>query len=82
MGADKIGSRGVSLPGLARCTNHSFDFPEGEGEAVLLIDRVPAVLAIRDEHNSDNLFELDNASQAFGYTVYAKNSFLNLLERV
>ena len=82
MGADKIGSRGVSLPGLARFTNHTFDFPDGEGDAVLLIDRVPAVLAIRDEHNSDNLFELDNASQAFDYTVYAKNSFLNLLERV
>ena len=82
MGANKAGSRAVALPGLARFTNHTFDFPDGEGDAVLLIDRVPAVLAMRDEHNSSNLFELDNASSVFGYTVYAKNAFLNLLERI
>ena len=82
MGADKRGARTVSLPGMVRFTNHSFDFPDGEGDAVLLIDRVPTVLAVRDEHNSNNLFELDNASSVFGYTVYAKNAFLNLLERI
>ena len=82
MGANQVGSRAVSLPGMVRYTTHAFDFPDGEGDAVLLIDRVPTVLAFRDEHNSNALFELDNASSVFGYTVYAKNAFLKLLERL
>ena len=80
MGADSAGSRAVGLPGASWFSNHSFDFPEGEGARILLIDTPPAVLAVRSESNS-NLFELDNASEIFGYTVFAKNSFVNLLER-
>ena len=80
MGADKAQSRGVSLPGAAWFTNHSFDFPEGEGQRVLLIDHSPVILAVRSELDN-NLFELDNASSVFGYTVYSKNAFLRLLER-
>ena len=82
MGTNTSGVRAVSVPGVAKYVNHSFDFPEGEGQAILLIDHVPTVLAMRDEHDSRNLLELDNASMVFGYTVYAKNAFLNLLERL
>ena len=80
MGANHAGVRTVSVPGAARYTSHSFDFPEGEGQRILLIDRTPTILAVRSEGNH-NLFELDNASKVFGYTVYGKNSFLNVLER-
>lgn len=80
MGADSAGSRAVGLPGASWFSNHSFDFPEGEGARILLIDTPPVVLAVRNESNS-NLFELDNASEIFGYTVFTKNSFVNLLER-
>ena len=80
MGADKAQSRKVSLPGAAWFTNHTFDFPEGEGSPILLIDHTPATLAVRSELDND-LFELDNASSIFGYTVYSKNAFLRLLER-
>ena len=81
MGADNARVRTVSLPGMTRFTNHTFDFPEGEGERILLIDRSPTVLAVRNVTGSD-LFELDNASQVFGYTVYVKNAFINLLTRM
>ena len=80
MGADKAGVRAVSVPGMSWFTNHSFTFPEGEGERVLLIDSPPTILAVRDEGHS-GLFELDNASRVFGYTVYGKNAFLNVMER-
>ena len=80
MGANKAESRGISLPGAAWFVNRTFDFPEGEGERILLVDPTPTVLAVRHE-SGQSLFELDNASQVFGYTVYGKNSFLNVLER-
>ena len=81
MGANKAGVRTVAIPGMSWFTNHSFDFPEGEGKRILLIDPTPTVLAIRGERGGE-LFELDNASEIYGYTVYGKNSFLNLLERM
>lgn len=81
MGADQAQSRRVSLPGAAWFTNHSFDFPEGEGQPILLIDHTPVTLAVRSELDNE-LFQLDNASSVFGYTVYGKNAFLRLLERL
>ena len=85
MGADKALVRTVSLPGMTRFTNHTFDFPEdhpeGSGKHILLVDPTPTVLAVRNM-GRDELYELDNASEVFGYTVYGKNSFVNLLERM
>lgn len=80
MGAVNAGNNVVSMPGVVRLTNHSFEFPEGEGERVLLIDPPPIILAIRNESNH-NLIEIDNGSQIYGYSVYGKNAFVNMLER-
>lgn len=73
-------ARIVSVPAGSWYTNHGFEFPAGDGERILLIDPTPHVLAIHG-HRDDELIEQDNASQLFGYTVYGKNSFLNMLER-
>ena len=80
MGAVNAGNQTVPMPGFAKLKSHSFDFPEGEGERVLLIDPPPIILAIRNENNH-NLIEIDNASKVYGYSVYGKNAFINMLER-
>lgn len=74
------GAQFVSVPAGAWYTNHGFRFPEGEGERILLIDPTPRVLALHGRR-ADELITLDNASKVFDYTVYGKNSFLNMLER-
>ena len=70
----------VSMPVASFYSNHSFDFPEGEGKRILLVDPAPRILCMYG-HREGELITLDNASEIFGYTVYGKNSFLNLLER-
>ena len=80
MGAASGGSNIISVPGASWFTSHTFDFPEGDGEKILLIDPTPHILAIRGFREGE-LMELDNASKVFGYTVYGKNSFVNMLER-
>lgn len=70
----------VSMPLASFCTNHSFDFPEGEGNRILLMDPAPRVLCMYGFREGE-LITLDNGSEVFGYTVYGKNSFVNLLER-
>ena len=70
----------VSMPLASFCTNHSFDFPEGEGKRILLVDPAPRVLCMYGFREGE-LITLDNGSEIFGYTVYGKNSFVNLLER-
>lgn len=70
----------VSMPIASFCTNHSFDFPEGEGKRILLMDPAPRVLCMYGFREGE-LITLDNGSEVFGYTVYGKNSFVNLLER-
>ena len=75
-----LSARLVSVPAGAWYTNHGFRFPEGEGKRILLLDPTPRVLAIHGR-KADELVPLDNASEVFGYTVYGKNSFVNLLER-
>lgn len=70
----------VSMPIASFCTNHSFDFPEGEGKRILLMDPAPRVLCMYGFREGE-LITLDNGSEVFGYTVYGKNSFANLLER-
>ena len=70
----------VSMPIASFCTNHSFDFPEGEGKRILLMDPAPRVLCMYGFREGE-LITLDNGSEIFGYTVYGKNSFVNLLER-
>lgn len=81
MGAASAGARVLSVPGAAFFTNHSFEFPEGEGERILLIDPTPYTLAIYGTREGE-LLEQDNGSHVFGYTVYGKNAFVNLLERI
>ena len=70
----------VSMPIASFCTNHSFDFPEGEGKRILLVDPAPRMLCMYGFREGE-LITLDNGSEIFGYTVYGKNSFVNLLER-
>ena len=74
------GAQIVAVPAGAWYTNHAFDFPEGDGEKILLVDPAPRVLAIHGQR-ADELIPQDNASKLYGYTVYGKNSFLNMLER-
>ncbi len=73
-------NRSFSLPAASWFISHGFAFPEGEGERILLVDPVPYVLCLRGG-NGGELYPLDNASRVFGYTVYGKNSFVNMLER-
>ena len=79
-GLSVASSRIVSMPVASFYTNHSFDFPEGEGKRILLVDPAPRVLCMHGFREGE-LITLDNASEVFGYTVYGKKSFLNLLER-
>lgn len=74
------GAQFVSVPAGAWYTNHGFRFPDGEGERILVLDPTPRVLALHGRR-ADELITLDNASKVFDYTVYGKNSFLNMLER-
>ena len=75
------GGRVISVPGASWYTNHAFEFPEGEGERILLVDPTPHILAIHGARRGE-LIELDNSSKIYDYTVFGKNSFLNLLERI
>ena len=79
-GLSVASSQIVSMPVASFHTNHSFDFPEGEGKKILLMDPAPRMLCMYG-YREGELMTLDNASEVFGYTVYGKNSFVNLLER-
>ena len=70
----------IPVPLHAWFTTHLAEFPEGEGERILLVDPAPRNLTIRG-HREGELLPLDNGSKIFGYTVYGKNAFVNLLER-
>lgn len=74
-------ARSMALPTFSWFISHTFDFPEGEGERILLVDPAPYVLAIHGQRAGE-LQPLDNASHVYDYTVYGKNSFVNLLERL
>ena len=74
------GVRTFTLPAASWFVSHSFGFPEGEGERILLVDPVPHVLCLRGNRREE-FYPLDNASTVFDYTVYGKNSFVNMLER-
>ncbi len=62
-------------------TTVGIEFPEGEGERILLVDPAPTKLYLRDGQ-TERLQELDNGSHAYDYTVYTKNAFFNLLDRM
>lgn len=79
-GLSVASSQIVSMPVASFHTNHSFDFPEGEGKRILLMDPAPRMLCMYG-HREGELLTLDNDSEIFGYTVYGKNSFVNILER-
>lgn len=79
-GLSVASSRIVSMPVASFHTNHSFDFPEGEGKRILIVDPAPRMLCMYG-YREGELLTLDNDSEIFGYTVYGKNSFVNILER-
>ena len=79
-GLSVASARIIAMPVGAVYTNHRFDFPEGEGERILLIDPTPRILCMPG-HREGEMIALDNDSKIFGYTVYGKNSFVNILER-
>ena len=70
----------IPVPLHAWFSTHLAEFPEGEGERILLVDPAPRNLTIRG-HREGELLPLDNGSKVFGYTAYGKNAFVNLLER-
>ncbi len=72
--------RVLTIPMLTLFVNRSFEFPEGDGERILLMDPAPACLCTPGRR-SDELVALDNGSKVFDYTVYGRNAFLHLLER-
>ncbi|MBQ9151390.1 MAG: hypothetical protein IJX72_03995 [Clostridia bacterium] len=80
--ARRTGTHGSMLykPTFSWFESHAFDFPEGEGTPILLIDPFPAVLAGQDEAE-EWFFALDIGCHAFGYTTHSLGSFLRLLER-
>jgi hypothetical protein len=79
-GLSVASSQIVSMPVASFHTNHSFDFPEGEGKRILIVDPAPRMLCMYGLREGE-LITLDNDSEIFGYTVYGKNSFVNILER-
>ena len=79
-GLSVASSQIVSMPVASFHTNHSFDFPEGAGKKILLVDPAPRMLCMYG-YREGELITLDNHSEVFGYTVYGKNSFVNLLDR-
>ena len=79
-GLSVASARIVALPVGAVFTNHSFEFPEGEGERILLMDPTPRILCMPGQRDGE-MITLDNNSKVYGYTVYGKNSFVNVLER-
>ena len=79
-GLSVASARIVSMPVGSFFTNHSFDFPEGGGKRILLMDPAPRVLCMHGYREGEYI-TLDNDSEVFGYTVYGKSSFVNLLER-
>lgn len=78
----RLGTEGMMFyrPMYSWYESHAFDFPEGQGTRILLLDPFPAVLAMEDQV-ADWFYDLDIGSHAFGYTVHSRNSFLHALER-
>ena len=60
--------------------SYTFEFPEGEGERILLVDPAPTRLCMHG-HSEGELIPLDNASKVYDYTVYGRLAFLRLVER-
>ena len=77
----RLAANTLAIPGFSWFVSHSFAFPDGDGEQILLVDPAPHVLCLRGARKGE-FIPLDNASEIYGYTVYGKNSFLNLLERM
>ncbi len=75
------GQQVLTIPLASWFTTHHFDFPEGDGRPILLVDPAPYNLCMRGTREGE-LLPLDNASEIYGYTVFGKNSFLNMLERM
>ncbi len=67
----------ISIGRFVWYRDHSFDFPEGEGRRILIIDPTPTRLLLQGAGSA----VLDNGDRAFDYTVYGRNAFVNHLER-
>ena len=80
-GVGAAGVRGFTMPAMSWFVSHSFVFPEGDGgRSILLVDPAPHTLLLRGNRQGEFL-TLDNGAEIFGYTVYGKNAFLNVMER-
>lgn len=80
--AGNINETGVAF--RAWYSTHGVAFPETDipnSENVLIFDPVPYGIFIRTYAGRDDMTPLDNGSKVYGYTVWAKNSFANYLER-
>ncbi len=65
-------------------STYGFAFPgddDTEGEPVVIFDPVPYAIFVRPDDGRNDLRSIDNSSKVYGYTVWAKNSFANFLER-
>ncbi len=80
IGMANMNNQLISIPLASIFRSHSFDFPEGEGKRILLVDPAPVNLCMRGL-KAGEFVTLDNASEQFGYTVFGKNSFITMLER-
>ncbi len=80
LGMTNMENRFLSIPLGSWFVNHSFTFPDAEGERILIVDPAPRSLWLRDP-GREELAGLDNGSKLFGYTVYGKQAFLSVLER-
>ncbi len=79
-GFNMMSTQILTIPLSTWFINRTFEFPEGEGERILLMDPTPHILCMHGFREGE-LLPLDNASKLYGYTVYGKNAFVNVLER-
>ena len=65
-------------------STYGFTLPgddDTEGEPMVIFDPVPYGIFVRPDMGKNDLHAIDNGSKVYGYTVWAKNSFANFLER-
>lgn len=78
------GGQGTSIVLHTWYTTHGVAYPgddDAEAEKIMIFDPVPYGIFARRDHKADDLVPLDNGSKIYGYTIWAKNSFANFLER-
>ncbi len=79
LGMGNMNGEVMTVPLGSWFINRTYEFPEGCGERILVVDPAPHSLWMRGFRGE--LLSLDNGSVLYGFTVYGKNAFLDLLER-